>query len=271
MHIMSNEENAAKFKAGIEEIGTVEKNPHGGWSVNIRGILFEAKTLEDLSIIYEVFYQGFYNYRFSRPSYIIDVGMNVGVSSLFFAANPHIQKVYGYEPFQPTYNQALANFGRNQSLSLKIIPNNFGLLNEDKSMEIDYAEEVKGSIGIFGIDATNTAQREGPKDALKIRKESIVLKAAGEVLYPIIVECKKEKVELIMKLDCEGSEYLILENLEGKSLLGDVDVIMMEWHLKGPSDIENILTQSGFKAFSVLPYRKTTGIIFATNSRLQFF
>lgn len=262
---MSNEESIEKFKTGILRMGQIEEIPGGGWDVRIRGVLIEAKTAEDLFIVYEVFYRGIYNYLFKDNAYVIDIGMNIGIASLFFAANNEVQKVYGYEPFRPTYERAIANFNRNPIISSKIAPHNYGLLDANKHLKADYSEEIKGSIGIHGIDKTGTAFRENPTTMLETREEPIVLKKASEELSPIIQAAKEKNIELFMKIDCEGSEYEILEDLERESLLKDIDVLVMEWHLKGPKDIESALARSNFRIFSVLPYHETTGIILAVN------
>lgn len=42
-------------------------------------------------------------------SIVIDIGANIGLASLFFAARKNVIKVIGYEPLRSTYQKALHN------------------------------------------------------------------------------------------------------------------------------------------------------------------
>ena len=57
----------------------------------------------DKDICFGLLYEQFltrssYNFVFDMQIVVIDIGMNVGDTTLFFAANPFVKKVYSYEP-----------------------------------------------------------------------------------------------------------------------------------------------------------------------------
>ena len=53
--------------------------------------------------------------------------------------------------------------------------------------------------------------------------------------------------KIIVKIDCEGSEYEILERLNDTGLLPRYDVIIIEWHYKGDALLRKILNDNNFK------------------------
>ena len=61
-----------------------------------------------------------YNFSINEPYVMIDIGYNIGITSLIFAQNENIKQIYGFEPFKPTYNNALENLSQNPLLSSKI-------------------------------------------------------------------------------------------------------------------------------------------------------
>jgi len=260
---MSNPTIADRWIKAIETIGKVSTNKNGTYDVLIDEIKIKAKTIEDLLIITEVFIKGIYNHVSLEKTIVCDVGMNIGVASLFFAKNKNVLKVYGYEPFEPTYKDALENFKRNPTLAKKISPSMVGLSDTEAEMEAEYSSEIKGSISIHRVNTVGMALGDESKKKV-ITKEHIVLKRASKIINEIADECKKEKAKLVLKLDCEESEYSVLKELSQSKLLGKIDVIMPEWHNQGPKEIESYLLKSNFHVFSLLPNQKATGHIFAT-------
>ena len=78
----------------------------------------------------------------AKNSIVIDIGMNVGIASLFFATLPHVEKVYAFEPFKAPYLRAMDNFKLNPALSAKIQAYNFGLSNKFEELDV-LAEELR--------------------------------------------------------------------------------------------------------------------------------
>jgi hypothetical protein len=68
------------------------------------------------------------------------------------------------------------------------------------------------------------------------------------------------------KIDCEGSEYEILDALDQANLLNKFKIVIMEWHEKGPEKLETYLRKNNFTIFSRRPKSKAIGMIYAVRS-----
>jgi hypothetical protein len=70
-------------------------------------------------------------------------------------------------------------------------------------------------------------------------------------------------IDIVAKIDCEGSEYEILDSLAATGQLGQIKIIMMEWHNKGPDALVKHLQDFGFIIFSRMPRSKNVGTLYA--------
>ena len=190
-----------------------------------------------------------------QSNYImIDIGLNIGITSLHFAMKNNIRKIYAYEPFKFTYDQALNNFELNQSISSKIIPNNFGLSNKNEQLDFFYNKKLPGAMSTTREVFNNE----------KLEKEKVVLKDVKKVLEPIFA---KHDEKIFVKMDCEGAEYLILPRLNESKLLTDIDVIVLEWHKGNPMDLIKILNENDFICFTEGSLNAELGKIRAIKSK----
>ena len=225
--------------------------------LHVRGVFLVLSNWQELYIAHEVFYHGCYNIHSTKPFILLDVGYNVGMASLFFASHQNCLAVEGYEPFPATYNAGLRNLSLNQHLKEKINLNNFGLSADDKTLTIDYCEELKGSVGIHGVSRF-AANSFSP---LKTSRVSIHVKCAA-LEFQRFANSTKD-FNLICKLDCEGSEYEIIASLAKEHLLNLMDIFVIEWHEKGPSDIVFMLKTAGFTVLSLDGNAVNHGMIYA--------
>lgn len=86
-------------------------------------------------LIKEIFEEGAYNFHIPTKKDIIvfDIGMNIGIASLFFAGRANVKKVYSFEPFAPTYEKAVRNFQMNSDeIKNKICPYQIALGNHEE-------------------------------------------------------------------------------------------------------------------------------------------
>ena len=156
-----------------------------------------------------------------------DIGMNIGVSSLYFAGYENIKHIYGFEPFAPTFATALDNLAGNPRLAPKITPHNFGLGSRNEWLEVHYKKDSPGSMST----AFDRFESESAVERVEIRD-------AAETLGPMFAahDCK-----ILLKIDCEGAEKDVLSSLAHGGALGRVDVIVMEWHFTPPAYLVNLL------------------------------
>ena len=227
-----------------------------GLTITIDGLTFHVNYWDELNILKEVFADGIYNYVLTERMSLIDVGMNVAVTSLFFAKNELIDKIYSFEPFAKTFNYAMKNIESNPSVAHKIVPKNYGLDKGNQFVEVKYIIDNKGSVGVGGIP-------EGLLNAYKenVAVEKIELRSGLEEIKNILEA--NPTASFIAKIDCEGSEYVIMNDLYEHGLLQKIKVFMIEWHEKGPSEIINLLSKSGFSTFSFGEKNADVGMIYA--------
>lgn len=221
--------------------------------VEIDGIRIQATTAEEIFIINEIFVVKTYAFDCFEPCIVVDVGMNVGIASLFFASLKNVEKVIGFEPFAQTIAQARLNIGRNPECQRKIELHNVGWGNGDHILEVKYDYSVKGQVGIHGTSFVKSALSNVENQSIEIRDASVIVRG--------ILKLHNER-SIIMKLDCEGSEYAIMQNLFANNLLTSFKLILIEWHQQGPDLLLALLRQSGFVSF----YQQTSlnvGMIYA--------
>jgi len=252
--LLQGYENAIKLlNNGGAEFFT---DPEGFLNIKINNVQFKINDEEELFILYEVFLENTYNLisPTTRPIALIDIGMNVGITSLFFAARPNVEKVFSFEPFLPTFNMALHNIGLNKSFSGKISPNNFGLAKDDGSLYVPYSLSQKGRMGLSGL----------PKKSNKIKQASeqeIFLKQVNNEFVKI-----KENTSgnfIVCKVDCEGAEYEIVDSLHKANLLSLPDVYFIEWHYKSPDEMVSKLANANFNVINTTFANLNSGMIYA--------
>ncbi|NCT52286.1 MAG: FkbM family methyltransferase [Microcystis aeruginosa G13-03] len=191
-----------------------------------------------------------------KPCVAIDIGMNTGFASLFFANRANVKAVYSYEPFKATYDQALRNFALNPNLAEKIKAFDYGVGARDEIIQVEYDYAVKGSVGITGID-----EQLKPFASKQTATANLILKPFTDVFKGITSDYPD--IDIVAKIDCEGSEYEILDSLAATGQLGQMKIIMMEWHKKGPDALVKHLQEFGFIIFSRMPRSKNVGTLYA--------
>lgn len=206
----------------------------------------------DLFIINEIFVEKCYYFRLPGNSTvnIIDIGMNVGLASLFFASLPYVQEVFGFEPFKPTYDLAKINFSLNQKWLNGIHTYNYGLGDKAEQLKINYDRNNPG---------LNTTSMTNLNIDKSLDSEVVSIKLAIQEINNLLKSCPNDK--FIIKLDAEGSEFKILKNLFSQKSDPRIIGIMLEWHSKGSIELENILIKENFKLFS-FNSNKRTGLIY---------
>jgi len=240
----------------MEGVRIIDEKP-GVLILQLGKIKAEITTLEELYILNEIFIDGCYNFLTpDAGTVVVDIGLNVGMASLFFAQSEAISRVYSFEPFEPTFKQALKNISLNdESIKNKIIPSNYGIAGVTREEEWDYVYSGKGNMGL-----RNSFEESQPTSAETKNKIRVTLKGIAEVLPDIISRHPSQKI--VLKIDCEGAEYEILEKLAASNLLKQVHSLLIEWHVKGPGPLTSLLQKNGFSMMSQFPHNKVTGMIY---------
>ncbi|MDH5399263.1 MAG: FkbM family methyltransferase [Cyclobacteriaceae bacterium] len=213
---------------------------------HIDGLNLRVTTAEELFIIKEIFIEKCYNIIVPEEEIIvIDIGMNVGFASLFFAKLKNVKQVYSFEPFQATFEDALKNFNQNKDLRAKINPSNYGLGKSEGEHFVNFKKDLKGQ---------NRTIITGQDGQIKVK-----IKACRETIEDIL---SKHKEDVYLKIDTEGAEYDIFESLFSSTLHSQIKGFFIEWHDLGPASLERQLVREGFKMTSIV-LGKNTGLIYA--------
>ncbi len=212
-----------------------------------------SEPREAMGITNEVLLNKEYAVVLGGDAVLIDIGLNRGIASLFFAAYPNIKKIYSFEPFKPTFELAKRNLELNRKLKEKIVPLGFGLGKAEAVLELSYMDRATGKM------STTHDVCKGQKNT---RKETVVIKDAAKEIASILK--KNENERIIVKCDCEGGEFEIFERLDEGKLIGSIDIVLMEYHFNKPDELVSILTKNGFAVHTkVLSQKINTGYIYA--------
>ena len=233
----------------IEKVGGVDVVT---WDEIRLGNIFMG---EGVSIPMEIF-NGAYHFSPQGKSIVLDVGMNVGVATLYFAQRDDVEHVYGFEPVPMVYERALYNFSLNEKIRDKISTFNYGLADSEREVVVDFHETLSGATNILGFSVTRSRYKH---EAIPI---NIKVNDVADEINRVIERHPKRRI--VVKCDCEGAEKEIFERLDSAKLLSAIDVIIMEYHFGYDCFIEPFLQKNGFVYFK--SGRSDIGIIRATRS-----
>jgi len=181
------------------------------------GVCFLARVPDDLAFVGEIFLEKAYNVGLGHDTCVIDIGMNSGLVTLLLASHPAVREVHGFEPFVETFRRACANIALNPTLAPNIHCYNIALADHDE--DGTFIVPDMGSSGSMTIRQIG----HGIPVALKIRD-------AATMLGPIIEAAVARGRTVVLKVDCEGSEFAIFASLEKAGLLDRISAFMVEWH-----------------------------------------
>jgi FkbM family methyltransferase len=214
----------------------------------------------DMFVYKEVFYDLCYDFYTPYNSLtVVDIGMNVGAATIFFSNKKNVNRIYAYEPFPDTYNKALENIKLNVSnIDEKICTHSFGVSDVNKKLMVAYDKNCTGDMSVTWNNNSESVEMENVM---------VEVVDAAELFTAIINKHPEDK--FVFKVDCEGSEYDILQRLHETSLINKIHVLILEWHNregKHVSQLEAILKENGF-IFHIIGNRDSScGMLFAINN-----
>jgi len=235
------------------------KNLNGRYDIVDDRLLFSFEDLQiiitscsELFIINEIFVNKCYNFITlrDRKIVIIDIGMNVGLASLFFAGIGNVEGIYGFEPFEPSFLLAQKNFEINSLRTNKIKAYNFGLGETSGEFAVAYDSTNRG-INKSLVDNGVEGVQEMVHICIKPTHDTI------DALLRAHPDC-----DFVLKIDTEGAEYSIFKSLFKNPLSKQVVGFMVEWHMEGPEELENQLLANNFTILS-LGLTSVTGLVYA--------
>jgi FkbM family methyltransferase len=230
------------------------------------------QTAEEIRRLKELVVDGIYNMLFLGPTVVLDVGMGVGLASIFFASQPDVV-VVGFEPYETLYNRALDNISLNPHLADKILA-------------------LKATVGTTKFDTIaakvpNVLSQPSSPDfrsdhqmELAFEYEEIEVEDVAERMGAIAAAHPGRDV--VLKIDLEFSEYyidgvseqLIIDRLHSTGKLKLVRAVMLKWHKRRlgdyPHDITRQLHDCGFVVFLFAPFDPHTGMLYAVRNNSAY-
>lgn len=207
----------------------------------------KVKSNDEFNNMYEVYNSQIYNYFLNngKRDIVLDVGMNIGDATLYFALKENVERVYGYEPFRETFLDAEENL-KDCSVLSKIELLNYGISNESEIRAIGYNRDMscgQSTLSEVREQSYATYLNWGLVKESEEKTEQIEVRKASEVVAPLFT--KHVNCNMILKMNCEGEEYGIVADLLQGGFLGRFSFIMLEWHYKGKEPILSCLKEAG--------------------------
>lgn len=185
----------------------------------------------------EIFARDIYNFKSDKKEFtIIDVGSNVGYSIRYFKEKYPESKIIGYEPLFTTFNKLKKNVSNLKNVEI----NQLAVTYSSGVAQFNYCLDCSGSNSLF------FSPIEDLNHCINVKTID-----AGEII--------NERVELL-KLDCEGGEYDIIQRLVDTNKLSLINQIIVEIHFYNNNlafyTLNNNLIKNGFSLNNVLECSK---------------
>lgn len=168
----------------------------------------------------------------STPT-IFDVGAHIGLATIFFKQRYPLAKITAFEPNPNTFPLLEENTYFNNIHNVTLHNVALGKQSSKRTLYIDSSNGGGFSTASFLKDAWDGTQ------------ESLGIEVVTEPLSKYIIST----IDL-MKIDVEGSEQEIIEELEESGKIKNIKNIIIEFHPTKKQDIEkvkSILQKNGFE------------------------
>lgn len=193
---------------------------------NLRFYSSKRVLLDALKVLNEIFGMEVYKQLNVKGKIVVDIGSYIGDSPIYFILKG-AERVYAFEPYPSSYSLLLKNIKIN-SLDKKTIAFNEGL---SKNMgKIRIKEDYEG------LATSQLKDFHQGKQVKLTTLEGIVKRFNLE--------------DAVLKMDCEGCEYNILETPE--NILGTFQEIIIEYHY-GYTNLKEKLEKAGFRVKNTKP------------------
>lgn len=204
-------------------------------------------------IAQEVFYDEIYKLPSSvinkKDKYcVLDIGANRAYTALYFAQKKWVKRVDSFELIPQTFNFALKNIKLNNTLSKKIHIYNIGLGAKEtkkQALYIDYRD---------GISTINNEWLTSYAPAAATKAKPVMCNIAqSSVFLKNLIE-KEQISNIIFKIDVEGAEYEILQDLADNypEIFNKIEIMIGDTHC-GFEKFLKIISPFNFKIIEAKP------------------
>ena len=185
-------------------------------------------------------------FNINNEDIVIDIGAHIGLFSLFVSQYCKNGKIFSYEPIEKNFRILKENIELNKIKN--VIYFNSAVSNQSNKLKI-FIDSDDSAHSIF----------ESDRDFIEVNSTTV---------KSIFDENKIKKCNLL-KLDCEGAEYQIIESIPKEYFL-KIDKMIIEYHIANENPelykklIQN-LKDNSFK-IKIEPISDGMGMIYAINT-----
>jgi len=181
-------------------------------------IYYDKNDTNSWAPFYEVFIKNSYEsdlVKLDKNDVVLDLGANIGMFSLFAAKK--VKKIYSVEPLPETYynlTQNLKHFSNVETFNNAIF---------SKGGEIEFNKnEVSGASSIFN------------------KQHNFETVSVNAITFQDFISNNNIDRINYLKIDIEGAEFDLFENITEQFLENNIDKIFMEVHLMNDFKLEDI-------------------------------
>ena len=180
-----------------------------------------------------------------KPFVLFDLGLNRAYASLYFSTFDNCKVIYGYEPHPDTFEFAKYNIALNkdylESRSIIIKVFECGLGAEDATIRLNSFVNRDGVSTLDGCQNLALSKKE----LAKAQGINVNILGSTNEFEKRFSEIEGLGLYKIMKIDVEGAEYVIINELCKTGLIKQFDLIIGESH-NGITSIKSSLEANGF-------------------------
>ena len=200
----------------------------------------------DLMALTHVWLIGEYSkqdFQIKKTDVVIDVGAHIGLFSLYASQNCTKGKIFAFEP----------------------IKENYEILESNKKLN-DFSNIQSENCAISDVTSKITLYQSNDESGhSRFIQTNNPVEVASKSLNDFFKENRLESVNLL-KLDCEGSEYEIIDSLEDK-YFEMTEKMIIEYHLadSNPELLEKLKNKLKYHSYkiSIEPLFKDIGFLYA--------
>jgi FkbM family methyltransferase len=237
----------ARYVDYVSWLADTGYSPSYGWYLRRFPLRIPLENIDDFLTTYDVYANGHYDRLYAEAgegSVLLDIGANLGVTSLMFAQNPRVQRIYAFEPLPHTFACAERSLRANPEFGQRVELENSGVGGEDGAVEVRYTKKAKAAIGVSEIpQRLQKLYRIKPEDM-----ESVVMRVVDAAKVVDRIREQHPGAPILLKLDAEGAEYGIVERLVASGRIAEIEAAAIEWHMEpGEPYLTSRLQAAGFQ------------------------
>lgn len=182
---------------------------------------------DDLATITLIFFRAGYA-GLARNDVVLDIGANIGVFGLYAALHAGAKKIYAFEPCQGSFQLLLRNIEAN-GLAGVIVPFQNAVCHSKRGQFLDFPVSSSPSNSFHNDDGDTTGS------------------VATTTLNEIMDKNGLDRVNYL-KVDCEGAEYEILEEMTHAGY-DRIDNLTVEYHAGRQTELIHLIEAQGLRVW----------------------